>query len=84
MSSKDKQEMDRIKKLIELNAANWPSELVALKEFDKFSGGAYNNRTVANAISRGDGPQGAFKIGRVTMLPKVSCVDWMVSKAGRR
>ena len=84
MSSKDKQELERISQIIKRNADNWPSELVALKEFDKFSGGAYNNRTVANAISRGDGPQGAFKIGRATMLPKSSCVDWLTSKAGRR
>ena len=84
MSSKDKQAMEGIVQVIRKNADNWPSELVALKEFNKFSGGVYNNRTVANAISKGDGPQGAFKIGRATVLPKSSCVDWMINRAGRR
>lgn len=76
--------MDAIVKIIMDNADKWPSELVALKEFDVFCGGAYNNRTIANAISRGDGPQGAFKIGRATVLPKASCVDWLISRASRR
>lgn len=70
--------------LIKQNAENWPSEMVALKEFNRFSGGVYCNRTVANAISRGDGPTGAFKLGRATVLPKQSCVDWLIAKASRR
>lgn len=81
---RDKQEMQRISEVIMGNADNWPSEMVALKETRSFTGGAYSPRTVANEISRGSGPEGVFKVGRATMIPKVSFTEWLLARAGRR
>ena len=66
------------------NADNWPSAMVALKETRSFTGGAYSPRTIANEISRGSGPEGVFKVGRATMIPKVSFTEWLLARAGRR
>ena len=81
---RDKQEMQRISEVIMGNADNWPSAMVALKETRSFTGGAYYPRTVANEISRGSGPEGVFKVGRATMIPKVSFTEWLLARAGRR
>lgn len=81
---RDKQEMQRISEIIMGNANNWPSTMVALKETRSFTGGAYSPRTVANEISRGKGPDGVFKVGRATMIPKTNFTEWLLAKAGRR
>jgi hypothetical protein len=68
--------------LLTKHAEAWPGEIVPLKKFDEFSSGAYSSRYVANLLSKGEGPTGAFKIGRNTILPKSSCIEFLISKLG--
>jgi hypothetical protein len=44
--------------------SKWPSTVVARKKFREFSGGLVSPGTVANADCVGEGPDGAFMIGR--------------------
>jgi hypothetical protein len=56
---------------------SWPSPVVARTEIKKFTGGALSGRTVANLDSRGEGPEGRFRLGRKTVYPKDKLVEWL-------
>jgi len=58
-------------------AAKWPSSVVARAEVKKFTGGGISPKTIANADSKGNGPEGRFLIGRRTCYPVTKLVDWL-------
>ena len=57
----------------------WPSPFVARDQriLDRFSGGLLNAKTLANADSRGLGPEGKIRIGRRVAYPVESLVAWL-------
>lgn len=72
---------EKINELFDKMAAKWPSEFVARKKVDVFTGGMLNGKTVANFESRGEGPPEKFKLGRLAGYPKASFTEWLKEKA---
>jgi hypothetical protein len=58
-------------------AKRWPSEIVARGEVRAFTGGAVSGKTVANFDSQGLGPEGRFRLGRQTVYPLGSLIEWL-------
>jgi len=57
--------------------SKWPSTVVARKKFREFSGGLVSPGTVANADCVGEGPEGAFMIGRNVGYPVDCAIAWL-------
>ncbi len=68
------------RKHLESLREKWSSSIVARSEVKAFSGGVLNPGTMANEDSRGTGPE-SFKIGRRTVYPVESLIDWMAKRA---
>lgn len=58
-------------------AEKWPSSIVARTEVGRFSGGALNSKTMANLDCSGNGPKGAFKVGRRVVYPVESLIIFL-------
>jgi len=71
---------EKAESAIRKTAELWPSGIVARGEIPAFTGGAIAVGTIANADSRGEGPEGSFKIGRNKCYSKDPLVDWIISK----
>jgi hypothetical protein len=56
---------DLFQKMVE----SWPAPFVARREIKRFTGGVFSPGHMANLDCRGEGPQGAFRIGRQTVYP---------------
>jgi hypothetical protein len=67
---------------IKKTAEKWPSSFVARRDSRLFSGGLFAPGSLANADCRGDGPAGAFKIGRQQVYPVESFCNWLIKKMG--
>jgi hypothetical protein len=67
-------------KTIKKAANTWPSSFVSRKEIRAFTGGIISQGTIANLDCKGEGPSGAFKIGRHVAYPVDSLIDWLVSR----
>ena len=61
-------------------AEKWPSTVVARAQVKTFTGGALSGKTVANADSQGNGPEGRFKVGRQTVYPVAAFISWLESR----
>ena len=61
-------------------AKRWPSTIVARSSVKEFSGGLFSPGTLANADSRGEGPEGRLIFGRKTAYPVDALIDWMASR----
>ena len=57
--------------------AKWHSTVVARAEVKKFTGGGISPKTIANADSKGKGPEGRFLIGRRVCYPVSALVNWL-------
>ena len=53
---------------------------IARQEVEKYFGGAIKAKTLANMDSKGEGPKGAFKIGRTVMYPTKSLAEFLDSR----
>jgi hypothetical protein len=62
----------------------WPSTVLARSEVPKFTGGALSSGYVANCDSRGDGPEGRFRLGKQTVYPVVHFVEWLKARASNK
>ncbi len=62
--------------LLDRMAKSWPSEIVARKKVEEFTGGMLTGKTVANWESKGDGPP-KLKFGRIAGYPKGPFIEWM-------
>ena len=60
---------------------DWPSTLVARQKIEKFTGGVFTRRTMANADYLGHGPDGAFRVGRSVVYPVDSLCVWLIERA---
>lgn len=59
---------------------NWPSEVVARRKIDEFTGGAYSRGTMANLDSKGEGPV-RIRIGPRVVYPKNELVVWLMRRS---
>jgi hypothetical protein len=62
-------------------AARWPSSIVARAEIKQFTGGGISSKTLANADSKGIGPEGRFLVGRRVCYPVESFIKWLRQNA---
>jgi hypothetical protein len=67
--------------LIKSLADKWQAPIVVRHEVGKFSGGLLNPRTMANRDSAGTGVAGRFKIGKKTVYPVDSLVQFLIEMA---
>jgi hypothetical protein len=72
-----------VKHSIDLSAMKekWSSAVVARTEVKKFSGGIVAPGTLANADCLGEGPEGAFRVGKKVVYPVASLIAWLESRA---
>jgi hypothetical protein len=66
--------------IIKKAADKWPSSVVARSEVKTFSGGLVSAGTMANHDSQGNGPEGAFCVGRKKCYPVESLCDWLIER----
>lgn len=79
MSKTHDTEIDKnaaLEKAIDLMAANWPSEFVARKKIEEFTGGLLKSKTFANYDSLGLGPL-RVKLRRSVGYPKDAIIEWL-------
>ncbi|CAI3236804.1 MAG: hypothetical protein ACLVI5_12225 [Desulfovibrio piger] len=55
---------------------------IARKDVERQLGGIITPKTLANADSSGDGPLGAFQVGRSVVYPTESLVNWLIGTMG--
>ena len=70
-----------IDELFDKMAAEWPSEFIARKKVEDYTGGMVTGKTVANFETRGEGPSEKIKFGRLSGYPKASFTEWLKGKA---
>jgi|APSaa5957512622_1039677.scaffolds.fasta_scaffold72104_2 hypothetical protein len=58
-------------------ATRWESPVVARSGVKRFTGGGISPKTVANADSKGIGPEDRFLIGRRVCYPVSSLIKWL-------
>lgn len=68
------------KAVIRQAAERWPSSFIPRREVPRFTGGLFSVGTMANLDSAGEGPEGAFTIGRQKVYPVVSFCDWLIAR----
>lgn len=73
-------ENNLIESLFDKMADNWPSEIVARRKVEEFTGGMICGKTIANYEGKKDGPV-KIKIGRMVGYPKTQFVEWLKSHA---
>lgn len=66
-----------INEIVEKMAKSWPSDFIARKRVDDFTGGMISPKSMANYDSEGVGPEGRIKIGRNTGYIKGPFCDWL-------
>jgi len=59
----------------------WPSAFVARTEFNKFTGGLYSNKYLANLDGKGLGPEGRIRAGRKILYPVDAVIRWLEARA---
>lgn len=78
-NNKNSTENDAIS-IIRAAADKWPAPYVARSKTKEFTGGVYAPGYMANLDSLGEGPEGAFKIGRQTCYPVNPFIEWLIER----
>ncbi|TKB25279.1 hypothetical protein FCL47_14575 [Desulfopila sp. IMCC35006] len=64
-------------------AANrWQGDFLTRPDVKRFTGGAISTGHLANLDSKGNGPEGAFYLGRKIVYPKNQLSKWLQSRIG--
>ena len=61
-------------------ARRWQSTFVPMTQIPNFTGNLYSVGHMANCYSRGDGVEGAFRLGRQVCYPVEKLADWLISR----
>jgi len=77
----EKEKLEEIYQMIDQMAEQWPSDMVASTEIERFSSGIIHKKTIANECSRGTGPDGKFLLCGKTIYRKAPLTAWMKGKA---
>ena len=56
--------------------------VIARKDVERQLGGIITPKTLANADSSGEGPMGAFQVGRSIVYPTESLINWLIKSMG--
>lgn len=62
-------------------AENLPP-VIARKKVNKFLGGVVAPQTLCNADHKGEGPEGAYMIGRSVVYATIPLLEWIVKSLG--
>jgi len=54
---------------------------IARSKVSEYFGGAISSKTLANLDSLGQGPEGAFKVGRNVVYPTESLLEWLQQRS---
>lgn len=81
--TRNRKKWNQAVEVIKANADQWP-EIIARRDVEKFSGGAYSSRTMANLDCLGKGPDGAFRLGKTVMYSKQNLVTWLLDRLSVR
>jgi hypothetical protein len=77
-----KQKLQSVAQVIRSAGEKWPTSFVSRAQIPNFTGGAIAVGTIANLDSQGNGPAGAFRIGRHVCYPVDSLVEWLIQHVG--
>ncbi len=72
-----------MERIIDMMAEKWPSSIVCRKAVKEFSGGLLNGKTLANADSKGTGPEGRFLLMNQVAYPVESLCAWLKQRASK-
>ena len=64
-------------------AEKWPSSLCARRSMEKFSGGLYSTRFMANEDYAHRGPEGKVTIGGQVCYPVKNLIKWLKNRTSR-
>lgn len=56
--------------------------IIARKDVERQLGGIIKPKTLANADASGEGPLGAFQVGRSVVYPTESLINWLINTMG--
>ena len=62
----------------------WPAPVEARPEIKKFTGGALTPKTLMMLDSKGEGPEGRFRLGRTTVYPIDKLITWLEEKMAKQ
>ena len=62
-------------------ADSWTAAVVARTEIRAFTGGAINEKYLANLDSDGLGPKSRLKLGRKVIYAKAELIEWLKSRS---
>jgi len=82
MNGARQQKLQSAAKVIQSAGEKWPTSFVSRAQIPSFTSGAIAVKTMANCDSKGDGPVGAFRLGRQVCYPVDSLVEWLIQHAG--
>lgn len=80
MKMKTEEMRQAAKDALQEAAGKWPSEFLTREEVKVFTGNAISVGHMANLDSRGEGPEGAFYLGRRRVYAKQPFLDWLISR----
>lgn len=80
MRSKVKKRNEMAIEVIRAAALNFKSSFICRDKVEDFTGGAVRARNLANLDCLGQGPKGAFKVGRRQCYPVPALVEWLISR----
>jgi hypothetical protein len=82
VNAKTDERRQAIKDALWESAANWPSDFFNREGAVVFSGDIFSVGHLANLDSRGEGPEGAFYLGRKRVYLKKPFVEWLIRRMG--
>jgi hypothetical protein len=76
------QKLQSVANVIRSAGDKWPTSFVSRAQIPNFTGGAIAVGTIANLDSKGNGPAGAFRLGRHVCYPVDTLVEWLIQNVG--
>jgi hypothetical protein len=74
------QRKKQAQELVQGLAESWGKGLVPRGQIKAFTGGLYKSAYMANLDCVGEGPGGAFKIGRQVVYPLANLTEWLIAR----
>jgi len=82
MNGARQQKLQSAAKVIQSAGEKWPTSFVSRSQIPSFTSGAIAAGTIANSDSKGNGPAGAFRLGRQVCYPVDSLIEWLIQHVG--
>lgn len=80
MENKNHRKFDAAVQVILAAKAKFKGTFICRDRVEQFTGGAIRSRHLANLDSLGEGPEGAFKVGRRQCYPIDNFCDWLINR----